>query len=321
MPLPGKSFPFFIPNSTVAGKCTVWLGEDYKRDIPDLVVCLQTAACEEKRKAVISSRNPFAEFYDLDPNEEYRIKVNYHCLTKRLLYAPHAASVSPVSPENKIRVIGIGSGRCGTTSLASYLDGMIFNDGSLVVARHETAAFPVMHCIIHQRNDLISELIHSFSHNVEIAPYYWLVPEVLERSSKVVVIIRDGRQVVHSGMLRGWYTRDSLWDEIKPEFQGSPFEKCCQYWVKCNEVLKPLADIVVRCRDMQESVETRRTLLRTLDMKIVDKPFPRKNHSRGDVSAFVWNAEHGEIFHRICGKLMDEYYPGWEKDDNMFVCF
>ncbi len=316
----GKKFPYSIVSCPSTRRCTVWLNSDYKEETHEFAVTFYCVSSGEKKISTLSRSKPFVEFDGLTPGEAYLLTVKHMSLPRQFIYKSHREKIIAGHAENSLRAIGVGSGRCGTTSLAAYLNGMMFSDGVKVDARHESAAYPMLYCIINKQGKFIPEIMNSFTHNIEIAPYFWLTPDVVKRAGKVVQIIRDGRLVVTSGMTRGWYTRNSLWDEIKPEYSGGQFEHCCHYWVNCCKVLKPLAHVTVRCRDMQNSSDTRLSLLRELDIKAQNKPFPKKNLSRKDQKVFEWQDEHHEIFHRICGHYMDEYYPGWQSNPSSNNC-
>jgi len=106
-----------------------------------------------------------------------------------------------------------------------------------------------------------------------------------------------------------------LWDQIKPNFQGTLFEKCCHYWASSCSVLRQYADVIVRLEDLVRSIESRKTLLNSLDIEFCDKPFPLKNESNFFVSGYdSWSAVEKEQFEKICGKQMEIYYPNWQKN-------
>ncbi len=244
----------------------------------------------------------------LDPGTEYEIAVRRQGLLAGLRHGPRRLRARPAA--RRLRAIVTGSGRCGTTSLARWLDGLRFRDGSPVRARHETLPEHVLPLIEARGLDDLRALLRGLPHDIEVAPFLALVPEVLD-AEIVVHLVRDGRRVVQSGLNRGWYRHHGQWNRIKPDFGGDPFEGCCRFWVHVVRKAARAADHTFRLEDVVADPGTRRHLLGVLRIEVSDRPFPVSNRGR-DSSAFAgWGADRREQFTEICGATMDDFYPGW----------
>jgi glycosyltransferase involved in cell wall biosynthesis len=178
-----------------------------------------------------------------------------------------------------------------------------------------------------------------------------LMVPVLERAfpdSRYVWLIRDGRQVVCSGLQRGWFTeRDaaenaSAWRRwrlrgdrlgvVDPEEweRWSPFEKNCWLWSYTNHLIR---------RDLQR-LESDRTFVVRIEslgqslpelcgyLGITPVPFviSRANRRVADAGAsgttnsveriltwHDWSDDERKTFLRQCGDLMDDMYPDWRQ--------
>lgn len=208
------------------------------------------------------------------------------------------------------RVVISGSGRCGTQTLSHYLDGLPYGNGHLAMARHETLHEYILPLLIKGDVASVKEILVGLRHEIESAPYYSLRPEAIQ-ADLVLHLIRDGRQVVQSGLNRGWYDNDSLWNRIKPVFSEDRFENCCHLWRFCNENMTRCAHETFRLEDLATSSSTRARLLSTVGLKPSDKPFPRSNQGAASSDFAQWSDRQKQTFSDICGPLMDRYYPGW----------
>ncbi len=309
-----KIFPIPMYIVQLDGKCVVWINKDFSvRQFRNISITMTNLTTGKKEKQIVSSKKPFAEYFGLKYGEQYQVQSCFNDIMCRFIYKPHNVNIQINQPAKYLRVFGVGSGRSGTTSLATYLDGMTFQDGTPLQARHESAAHPIMFGILHKRLDLVQEIVASFSHNVEVAPYYWLIPDVLKMAEKVLFIVRDGRAVVSSGMNRGWYARNTIWDKVKPPYQGTLFQKCCELWVNSCKTLMPISDVTIRLEDIRNSLESRKILLDKLQIIQDDRDFPKKNIGCPPAVQFVWTDKHYELFHKYCGKYMEHFYPGWQR--------
>lgn len=204
-----------------------------------------------------------------------------------------------------------GSGRCGTTSITDYLDGLEFVDGTRVRARHETLSRLMLDPVRRGDVETVRELSSSFSHHIEVAPYLSLLTAAIA-TDKIVHLVRDGRRVVQSGMVRGWYQNDSPWNQVKPRFPGDAFAQSCHLWVHTNERMRRVAGLCVRLEDLISSARARGELLEYLGMKRTDRQFPHANMGPGS-QVTGWTQHQRDTFAAICGELMDSYYPGWSQ--------
>ena len=302
--------PFPLKAEVLLGKnsLTVWI-DDSLWGGPVITYLSSESRNSEVRK-ITTENKPYAAFNDLPANTTYCLKVRFIKLVKRIRYESLKKEVY-FNGQTRLRIQGVSSGRSGTKSLAAWLNGLTFNNGETAISRHETLASRILSLIIENKLDKVEDIVRSFSHNIELAPHFWLAPGSII-GEKTLFLVRDGRKVVTSGMKRGWYTRNSIWDKAKPDFEGDIFAKCCQFWAKSCEVLMRKADVVVRLEDLINSQETRDSLLKSLDMQHSEnKPFPRLNVSKKTASIFEWTKEEHEVFKKYCGTWMDKFYPGW----------
>jgi acetyltransferase-like isoleucine patch superfamily enzyme len=160
-----------------------------------------------------------------------------------------------------------------------------------------------------------------------------LLDPLLDRypEARVVWLVRDGRDVVASGVARGWYgpgvsenVRRAAWDAHR--LQGdrlgdvpaaawaamTPFEKNCWYWAYVNRTVRErLAALPaerwtwVRLERLAERAED---VFRLIGVDPV--PVEVGRHNRGRPSR-PWTPEERAAFRRLCGDEMDRSYPGW----------
>jgi len=308
--IPWKKFPYTV--DCLVGEEELSVLVDRGIHHRSLVAVLRDMSSGREMVRNITRRQNRANFQGLIRGRRYRLQVKMGDMLRRCAFESYCSEIV-FGGQQVLRVQGVGSGRCGTQSMAFYLDGLTFRDGTPVRARHETAAMTILNHLLAGNRQAVVEITRSYLHNAEVAPYFWFVPESIT-ANRVVLIVRDGRRVVSSGMARGWFQRHSIRDQIKPDYPGSYFEKCCHLWAESCAVLKPLAHVTVRLEDLPRSEEARRSLLDALDIKWSDKPFPVKNVSRVPVT-LQWSREEKEIFEQICGRWMDEYYPDWRTGD------
>lgn len=265
-----------------------------------------------KARDVISDKKPFAEFNELQHREAYNLKVKFRNMYRRVRYKPYRKGVV-FNGQSTLRIQGVSAGRSGTTSLSRWLDGLMFESGDIIHARHETLAYRILQLISEKKLEKVKEIVKSFPHNVEIAPYFLFAPDSII-GDRVLFIVRDGRDVVASGMRRGWYTRNSIWDRVKPDFPGTPFEKSCRLWAKSCADFLYRADFICRMEDLSHSNDERQALLKKLNIVPTVKPFPHNNVSLSHFKKFEWSRSDYEIFEEHCGFYMDMLYPGWKQD-------
>ena len=209
------------------------------------------------------------------------------------------------------RVLVSGSGRCGTQTLAQWLDGMRFRDGTAVDARHESLAVHLLPFIVEGDLDAVGRAARGQGHNVESSPFYCLTADQLA-AGRIVQLVRDGRRVVQSGVNRGWYANDTLWNRIKPKFTDDVFTNSCHFWRHANAELEKVADLRIRLEDLSQDAAAQAQFLADLGIEATDVPFPHANKGKSSSSATDWTDDQRKIFTEICGELMDRYYPDWQ---------
>jgi hypothetical protein len=252
-----------------------------------------------------------ADVLDLDglPDDlECTVRIRHAHPLKRLFARAETLCATPAP--RRLRALVSGSGRCGTVSLARYLDGLSFRDGTTCRARHETLWEHVLPPLAAGDRAALGAFLSGFTHHVEAAPHFSLVPDLIDADT-VVHLVRDGRRVVQSGLNRGWYDKDSPWNAIKPDFPGDVFEKCCRFWAHTVANMAGVARLTVRLEDVNASTDALAGLLADLDLEPVDAPFPVANTGRRASTFDRWSAREHAVFAEVCGELMDEYYPGW----------
>ena len=252
------------------------------------------------------------KFKKTNPADSYILSIKPGGLSRFYSFKTHKKVIPPHC--EKLRAVFIGSGRCGTTSIVKFLHNMSFNDGEKVIAQHETLFDQIFQLIMKKDFKEIKRLISGFSHNVESAAHLTLIIEHVP-TEKVIHIIRDGRRVVQSGINRGWYQKDTLWNQIKPEFNGSVFEKCCQFWTCMNEKAQEIAHATFKVEDLNISKKAMNMLLDELNIQRSDQQMPVANVGKIKSGFGHWSAKEKEIFESLCGQLMDQYYPDWRSEN------
>ncbi len=247
---------------------------------------------------------------DLPPEESVKVKV---VKSQLKFFRNYSFTVPPRL--TGLRVLISGSGRCGTTTMARYLDGLQFEDGEMVTAEHETLAEYLVPHIVDGNFPEIEKIVSGYVHNVESSPMFFAFPDLAD-AQKIVHLIRDGRRVVQSGLNRGWYQKDTLWNAIKPDFGGSVFENCCHYWRHSCEQIEGISDIRVRLEDFVQSKEVRKNLLEDLNISYSDPAVLHLNTGSQSSEFSGWTSGMKKTFSRICGGLMDRFYPGWDHEWN-----
>lgn len=161
-------------------------------------------------------------------------------------------------------------------------------------------------------------------------------------------LVRDGRDVVSSGMQRGWFdpsvVKDTPWErhrlrgdelgEVDPAewADWSPFRRVSWLWRRTNEIidadlsaLEPDRSMLVRLEELPARMDD---IARFLDIEPIDWIVPRQNAraTRPDTGPSTanqvdrrfefadWTEEQIEDFRRECGELMDVLYPYWQTE-------
>jgi hypothetical protein len=302
--------------AVVVGRQGLTLFKEHRFDLRNLQVRL--APCADRSRPAAFKRPGWIEFpadrdrlelTELDPCSAYVIQCRRRNLFQRVRHhTPRRVANLQTRP---LRLLLTGSGRCGTQTIASYLDRMSFTDGIRVVARHEPLSEYVVPALLEGQLDLVKMVQQGLGHNVEAAPYYALFSEAIV-ADRVIHLIRDGRKVVQSGLNRGWYQNDSMWNRLKPRFMGDPFTQACRFWRLTCERAAAAAVCTYRLEDLCRSASTREDFLK--QAAIVSDGRELSHLNRGHVPAgfHAWSTAQKEIFTSIAGPIMDEYYPGWE---------
>jgi hypothetical protein len=264
-------------------------------------------------KGVISEDIPFVDYGPVKEDSEFEVVIRPKNIFKAALVKPLKIPVYYTKPR-KIRTLVVGTGRCGTKSLTSYLNSLKYSDGSVVKCQHETLAYPILKYLIEGDMETPKTLIKNLPHDIEVATgYAAYFPELVAKCNSVL-LVRDGRDVVSSGVARGWFARNSIWDKVKPDFKGTVFEKSCELWATVNERLVPNVDKIFRLEDISRFDEKRHSLLDSLQIEKTDAEFPKININKKSVLPHSkWSDFEHEAFERICGEIMDKLYPEWRE--------
>ncbi len=247
----------------------------------------------------------------LDRSRVYKIKIKGGSLLSQFTNRSRSLQISKIDMSPRILIIG--SGRCGTTSIAKYLDGLEFSNGKTVYSRHETLFEYVLQAVIKGDTQGVVNYFKGFWHDIESSPH--LTPFAGELpAEKVVHIVRDGRRVVQSGINRGWYQKDDIWEQIKPSFDGSVFEKACRFWAHMINQAEKYATRTIRLEDIASSEQSLFELLAFLDIKPTTKRLPIANTGKVSSSFQDWDKTQKKQFTDICGAAMDKYYPDWRSE-------
>lgn len=223
-----------------------------------------------------------------------------------------------------------GSGRCGTLSVARYLDGCPTAVGQPVSARHESRFAQVVAALTAGSTDQLRCLFDGFSHDIEVSPLIVLFPASFleERAVQYVGIVRDGRATVRSGYNKTWYLNEFAladhWTNVLAAPPGGRFEQCCHYWAWVYRRLQEQHATVLRLEDLRTNEASRRCLFAALGgISPSTRPFPHRHvgarsiwdAGRRGVSPLPayseWSTDCREIFTQCCGDVMDHWYPGW----------
>jgi hypothetical protein len=234
-------------------------------------------------------------------------------LLRRLRHGRQRTEVT--AADRPLRVVITGSGRCGTRALARLLDGLNFTDGTPVDARHEPLSEHAVPALIAGDLDTVRAIQRGLPHTVESAPYYTLRPDAITAPC-VLHVVRDGRRVVQSGLNRGWYQNDSVWNRLKPDFPGDPFARACQLWRHTVETGLRISHATFRLEDLIGDAASRKAFCEAAGVAPGHRELPRSNEGRRSSRADHWNAQQRGVFAEIAGDLMDRLYPGWNLEKN-----
>ena len=241
------------------------------------------------------------------------------------------------------------TGRSGSKSIASYL-----SSSPEIVCRHEPE--PVLieeaseYFYGNFPHEKMVELLRSTRQpEIEGRQYgesnqklSFIIPAAIEAfpQLKFIWLIRDGRDVVNSTHSIGWYDNSllqgSMWQEhlidgvksgdVSEEDWSAmdSFEKCCWYWSFTNNVIKNnLAQMdksrwmVIRLEDIKYD-----DVFRFLSVPPCRKKVPwinKKRRLKESSGWRSWDDRQKHVFEKVCGPLMNEFYPGWIDSDNKWL--
>lgn len=219
-----------------------------------------------------------------------------------------------------------GSGRCGTNSVAAWLDGQALPDGHRVTACHESEWPEIVAALLAGQEDEVERALRAMDHDVEVSPYLALARRRPLPELPLIGVIRDGRKSVRSGMTNGWYynaePNPGSWVHLKPRFPGDRFDRCCRFWAWTYRRLERWGAEIFRLEDLVADPAARARLLATLGLAPSDAPFPIRNQTEPDAEVdgpahfphhSRWTRAQKDAFARHCGRVMDRYYPGWRE--------
>lgn len=238
----------------------------------------------------------------------------------------------------------LGTGRCGTKSIAANLDK--HND---IYASHEEIkqfmrlSTELAHKVKSEKS-VKEEVYQIFKHKTLKNPVgyksiihsdqrLWNMIPILKEifpDSKFIHLIRDGRNTVRSMYARNWFADNEFelnqyqWAEFrlngskageveknKWESWGS-FERCCWYWAFINksiyQTLKKESSYLIKLENLNQDLSG---LLDYLDITMEDFKFEKYNPVKEKdkkTYQFEWSEQEEELFQEIAGKIQDKFY-------------
>ncbi len=229
-----------------------------------------------------------------------------------------------------LRALITGSGRCGTTSVAAFLDGTVTVAGGRVRASHETAGDALPDLLIAGKSEAAQRWLRALPHDVEVNPYLIFFDSHPLPEIPVLGLVRDARRTLVSGMNTGWYlppdAGGARWMRLLPRFPGSRFEQCCSFWAWSIAKMRRIDATIFRIEDLATDGMTRIALVRAVtgSEPVEVQGLPHRNRAaqtKAEVAASAgssamrrwpeWSGAELRSFARICGPFMDELYPGW----------
>ena len=167
--------------------------------------------------------------------------------------------------------------------------------------------------------------------------------------AQVIWLMRDGRDVVSSGMQRGWFdpsvVKDTPWErhrlrgdelgEISADewAEWSPFRRVSWLWRRTNEIIETDLEALDADRSMKLRLEDLSDRMddvaEFLDIEPINWVVPRQNAraaipDTGPATANQvkrrydhndWSEQQHAEFVAECGSMMDSWYPGWQSSE------
>jgi hypothetical protein len=229
---------------------------------------------------------------------------------KRMLGRPRHLEV--VAKPRRLQAVISGSGACGLHSLATFLRGLVYQEGRPAIVRHQTLWEHLLPAIEDDDQSFVRDVVTGLTHDIESADYLSIFPQCVV-ADKIVHLIRDGRQVVRAGLARGWFQSHQIWSRYRPAFGDDPFTQCCHFWAFSVRNMESISDTVYRLEDLVQSREAIDALLAYLGISTTERPFPGTVAIDTTAESKPWKPARAAVFGDICGELMDKYYPGWRQ--------
>lgn len=229
-----------------------------------------------------------------------------------------------------MKAIVTGTGRSGTTSVVGLLATVRdARSGQRPKVRHESCAAEIVELLRQHRAEEAEAIVRSFQHDIEVSPYLALMPARPAPGIPLVALVRDGRDVVRSGLSLGWFIpRPPVppWEDLLPSFDGDRFRRACRYWTWANRRLRDWGATTVRLEDLRSAAAARAHLIEAVGLHPevgVVADLPHRNEAtiekaklaavHGDSIGHwtTWTPDQRSIFEEICGEEMDRYDPRW----------
>ena len=219
-------------------------------------------------------------------------------------------------------IIGIGTGRCGTMSIAELLGlphepkpGLIKES---IQYHYEPIKYPPQEILL--RRALGNKGAVNHRYGLLIEPLHRLYPD-----AKWVFIIRSGPETVSSFNRRRWYSPDSLLGHEEWRLRGdkigefsspawgvmTPFEKCCWHWAYFNNWMYAELE---RLNVTYTMVYIETVNSDDLHQWAWDKPAPRfLTHRNGAAwraprDLETWTKDQWHTFNRFAGDIQRKFY-------------
>lgn len=257
----------------------------------------------------------------------------------------------PSSPSQPVQVFVVSTGRSGTLTLATLLDSV---PGASVGHEREPRLVAESVAYLEGRlshaetvellrrtrspeaiggERLSGEAHHRLS---------FALPALAEAfpEARIVWLLRDGRPTVASLVHRGWYERNE--EELRGPHKRVPwpqhrvrgdlvgdlageewadldaFGRCCWYWSFVNRLIgRELERLGLPALKLRlEDLESRRPELEAflgLGTELPAVPVAHRS-KKSPIGWALWPVERRRTFERLCGREMDEHYPGWRED-------
>lgn len=258
----------------------------------------------------------------------------------------------PTTPTSPVHLFVLGTGRCGTQTLArmlSRIEGCVVEHErnppllSEVTDRIRGAMTEDQMIALLRDTRSVERLGGTRVSGESNQRLSFIIPDLIRAfpDARMLWMIRDGRANVASVHHRRWYdpreatvreahhapsaaNRISGVDvrDIAPDewARMDAFERCCWYWSYTNrEIERRLAEagapfVRISLEHLGERVDELLAFLGLpADTSTELRAWNAARHGP-PLSPLDWSAAQREVFERRCGALMDRFYPGWRDD-------